>query len=258
MEGTVYSDSGAYVRDALKSTVNDGVAQEREWPYIVAKFDVRPDTGIWENATKHQTLEYLKIDDTSKNAVLSCLNEGYPFIFGLRLYSSFTGSIDTVFGGNVHEPSRDKEKILGGHCMMCVGYQKRDDGGEYAIVMNSWGPNWGDRGYCYIPLSYLLSNDSYDFWTIRSMEVCTEDTADPLPVPAPVIPPEPEPEPTPEPVPTPTPVTPEPVPVPTPVPTPTPDPLPLPVPVPEDNSFSKMGLVAIIVFILLAFLFTIL
>jgi hypothetical protein len=161
-----------------------------------------------------------------------------------------------VFGGNVHEPSRDKEKILGGHCMMCVGYQKRDDGGEYAIVMNSWGPNWGDRGYCYIPLSYLLSSDSYDFWTIRLMEVCDTDVADPLP--EPIVPPSPEPEPVPSPVPTPPPApAPEPMPVPSPEPVPVPVP-PAPIVVEEDKSTGRMGIIAIIVFILLALLFTIL
>jgi hypothetical protein len=256
MEGTVDSDSGAYVRDALKSTVNDGVAQEREWPYIVAKFNVRPDLAVWENATKHQTLEYLKINDTSKNDILNCLNEGYPFIFGLRLYSSFTGSFDTLFGGTVHEPDREKEKLLGGHCMMCVGYQKRDDGSEYIIAMNSWGPGWGDGGYCYIPINYFLSNDSYDFWTIRTMEVCDTDVADPVPevVVPPVVP---DPVPEPDPTPVPDPVVPIPVPVPEPQPIPTPVPIE-PAPIPEDKSIKVTSLIVVIVFILLALLFIIL
>lgn len=202
MEGTVDTDSGAYVRDALKSTVNDGVALEREWPYLIDKFNIRPDTSVWDSATKHQTLEYLKIDDSSKKDIIACLAEGYPFIFGLRLYSSFTNRLETMFGGHVFEPNRDTEKILGGHCMMCVGYRIDKDGSEYVIVMNSWGEGWGDRGFCYIPINYFLSNDSYDFWTIRLMEVCDEDTPDPVPVVVPPIP-EPTPDPTPEPIPEP-------------------------------------------------------
>jgi len=226
MEGTADTDSGAYVRDALKSTVNDGVAMEREWPYLVNKFNVRPDDSVWANATKHQTLEYLKIDDTDKNAVLSCLNDGYPFMFGLRLYTSFTNSLDTMFGGSVHEPNRDKEKLLGGHCMLAVGYQKHSDGSEYIIALNSWGTGWGDMGYCYIPMNYFLSNDSYDFWTVRTVEVCDGDTPDPIPEPP--TPPAPEPDPvippTPEPVVPVVPVTP---------PAPTPDPVVPPQPLPS-------------------------
>lgn len=201
MEGAENSDNGAYVRDALKSTVNDGVAMERDWPYIVGKFNVRPSDEVWTNATKHQALEYLTINDYDKNAMLSCLNDGYPFVFGIQIYSSFTSSFDVVFGGNVHEPDRVNEKLLGGHCMMCVGYQKRDDGSEYMIVMNSWGTGWGDRGFCYIPMKYFLSNDSYDFWTIRLMEACNEDTPDPDPtIPVIVVPPNPPEPPEPPPV----------------------------------------------------------
>jgi len=259
MEGTVDSDSGAYVRDALKSTVNDGVALEREWPYLIDKFNVRPSEDVWANATKHQTLEYLKLNDTDKAAVLGCLNDGYPFIFGIRLYTSFTNSLDTMFGGSVHEPNRAKEKLLGGHCMMCVGYQKRDDESEYAIVMNSWGSGWGDAGYCYIPLNYLLSSDSYDFWTVRTVEVCDEDIADPVaPAPAPIPVPEP-PAPEPEPVP-PTPEPPAPIVPPAP---PVPEPVPV-VPivpdVPSDivdvqKQMDRNTVIAVLLFVIVLTLF---
>ncbi len=26
---------------------------------------------------------------------------------------------------------------------------------QYFIVRNSWGPGWGDKGYCYMPYDYL-------------------------------------------------------------------------------------------------------
>jgi C1A family cysteine protease len=189
---TETEDSGASVRDALKSTVRDGVAMERVWPYIVDRFTERPPDVVWEDAEKHQTLEYLKLDDFDKNVYLNCLNDGYPFVFGLNLYSSFFDPIFTMLGGFMQDPDRDNEKLIGGHCMMAVGYIKNYNDKEYLIVQNSWGNGWGDKGYCYIPLSYIMSNDSFDFWTIRLTEVCNEDIADPIPEP-------PKPEPVPEP-----------------------------------------------------------
>src|SRR5919199_2009735 len=42
MEGTVDSDSGAMIRDGVKSIAAQGVCPENEWPYDIAKFTDRP------------------------------------------------------------------------------------------------------------------------------------------------------------------------------------------------------------------------
>ena len=226
-------DSGASVREALKSTARDGVAMERHWPYNISKFKENPTEEAWINAEKHQTLEYSRVDDFDKSAFLGCLNDGYPFIFGIYLYTSFN-SFQTVLTGIVPVPDKENEKRIGGHCMMAVGWKKMEYEGvekEFLIVQNSWGDTWADKGFCYIPLEYIMSNDTFDFWTIRLTEECAEDTEDPEPTPEPPKP-EPVPEPTPEP-PKPEPV-PEPVPEPPVTPTPVPEP-PKPEPAPEPS-----------------------
>jgi C1A family cysteine protease len=38
------------------------------------------------------------------------------------------------------------------HCVIVVGY---DDPSRRLIVRNSWGPAWGDRGYCYLDYGYI-------------------------------------------------------------------------------------------------------
>ncbi|WP_411681381.1 C1 family peptidase [Clostridium thailandense] len=42
----------------------------------------------------------------------------------------------------------------GRHAMLIVGYV-----GNYYIVKNSWGTEWGDNGYCYIPKNVLAESD---------------------------------------------------------------------------------------------------
>lgn len=219
-ENTIEEDSGATIREAVKSTAKDGVAMERYWPYDIKKFKENPPEEVWINAEKHQTLEYLRINDFDKSEFLGCLNNGYPFIFGLNLYTSFN-SFQTVLGGVVPTPDLEKEKCIGAHCMMAVGWKKMEQDGkekEFLIVQNSWGTDWGDQGFCYIPLEYIMTNESFDFWTIKLTEECAEDTEDPIPEP---------PKPTPIPIPIPEPPKPEPVPEP-----PKPEPVPEPVPEP--------------------------
>jgi hypothetical protein len=42
----------------------------------------------------------------------------------------------------------------GRHAMLIVGYT-----GNFFILKNSWGPDWGDQGYCYVPKNVLASSD---------------------------------------------------------------------------------------------------
>ena len=97
--------------------------------------------------------------------MLSCLDEGYPFVFGLRLTKSFN-----QIGGLVPIPEAG-ESVLGkhsNHAMLCVGYNKKE---KIFIVRNSWGSEWGDGGYCYIPFDYMTSNDMMlGAFTIRSVD----------------------------------------------------------------------------------------
>ena len=61
-----------------------------------------------------------------------------------------------------------KEKRLGGHAVMAVGY---NDANKMFIIRNSWSKNWGDLGYFYMPYSYITdTNRADDFWTIRLVE----------------------------------------------------------------------------------------
>ena len=60
------------------------------------------------------------------------------------------------------------EGIQGGHAVMAVGY---DDTAKRFIIRNSWGTDWGLKGYFTMPYEYLMTeNLSDDFWTIRLVE----------------------------------------------------------------------------------------
>jgi C1A family cysteine protease len=87
-------------------------------------------------------------------------------VFGFTVYSSFE-SAAVVRSGILNMPTR-YDQVVGGHAVMAVGY---NDTQRRFIIRNSWGTDWGQKGYFTMPYEYLVSrNLSDDFWTIRAAE----------------------------------------------------------------------------------------
>jgi C1A family cysteine protease len=165
MEGTIESDSGAQIRDGVKSVAQEGACKEKTWPYEIDKFREPPPKKGYDEAEKHQAIRYLRLTQTL-NQLKGCLADGYPFVFGFVVYESFE-SQEVAKSGHAQLP-RAREKQMGGHAVLAVGY---DEANQWFIVRNSWGTSWGMRGYFTLPYPYLLQASlSSDFWTIRSVE----------------------------------------------------------------------------------------
>jgi C1A family cysteine protease len=162
MEGTVDSDSGAQIRDGIKSVAKQGVCPETEWPYNIAKFKTKPPKNCYTDALKHRVVLYQRVTPVL-NQLRGCLASGYPFVFGFTVYESFESPAVAKSG---HAPMpKPSEQSIGGHAVMCAGY---DDSKQWFIVRNSWGPNWGMKGYFTLPYAYVTDAQlASDFWTIR-------------------------------------------------------------------------------------------
>jgi C1A family cysteine protease len=162
IEHTVASDSGAQIRDGIKSVAKQGDCPETEWPYVISKFKTKPPAKCYSDALKYKAVLYQRMTQTLSQ-LKACLASGYSFVFGFTVYESFE-SAQVAKTGHASLP-KSGESSIGGHAVMCVGY---DDAKQWFIVRNSWGPKWGMNGYFTLPYPYLISaNLASDFWTIR-------------------------------------------------------------------------------------------
>ena len=164
IEGTVDTDSGAMIRDGIKSVNKLGVCDETVWPYDIARFTEKPPKVAYAEAKKHQATLYRRVMG-NLHQMQGCLASGYPFVFGFSVYESFM-SDEVARTGVVPLPPRS-EKLIGGHAVVAVGY---DDSTQRFIVRNSWGTGWGTKGYCTMPYGYLTDPQlARDFWAIYTV-----------------------------------------------------------------------------------------
>lgn len=210
VEGGPATDTGAYVRDALKSLVKYGSCLESTCPYD-ADCSSKPSDAAYAEAATYQALQYAKFDDTKPNTTMPLLKAqlagGLPFIGGIICYENIYSDVKGV----IPEPSGNP---IGGHAILFVGY---DDNKKLFKFKNSWNVKWGDNGYGYLPYSYFTSGNMFDLWTLYKVEdgkmpdigldVNTGGGDAPAPVPIPIVNPV---QPTPAPTPAPTPPIPNP------------------------------------------------
>lgn len=161
LEGSIPVDAGAYIRDGIKSLERWGMVQERFWPYHPHRFAEAPPADVYKRAAMELVKEYARVNQDVQS-LKTCLATKGPVIFGFSVFESFM-SEETAKTGLVTMPKSD-EASMGGHAVLLVGYEESK---KHFIVRNSWGKDWGKKGYCFMPYDYVSDpNLSDDFWHI--------------------------------------------------------------------------------------------
>lgn len=160
--GTESTDSGATLTAGMQAVQAWGVCSEQLWPYWESMEFTKPYSWTYHFAKDHRVPTGTQLDNSHLPTLKGFLDQGYPFVFGVTIYDSFR---HVNSSGLVLMPKPQSEKALGGHALCCAGY---DDSKQAFIVANSWGTDFGDKGYCYIPYEYLTNTElAWDFWTLR-------------------------------------------------------------------------------------------
>ncbi|MCX7193324.1 MAG: cysteine protease [Proteobacteria bacterium] len=182
-------DTGGYLRNTMEALVLFGVPPEEYWPYDVSQFDTEPSAFLYSFGQNYQALKYYRLDPTGTTNVAllktikTNLASGLPSMFGFTVYSSYTQASVANKGAIPYPTAR--EKIVGGHAIMAVGYDdnlvsKNTNAGAVAtkgalLIRNSWGAGWGDGGYGWLPYEYVLKGLATDWWTLISATYVATD-----------------------------------------------------------------------------------
>jgi C1A family cysteine protease len=182
-------DVGASVRETMKAMTLFGVPPENTWPYNPEQLDEEPPPFCYSYAQSYQTLKYFRLDyaGISREALLlqikAMLAAGFPAMFGFTIYSSAYRE-EHITLGHIPFPNSRQDEVIGGHAVVAVGYNdyKIINGADSTmfsqgafLIRNSWGTEWGEKGYGWLPYDYVLQGLTRDWWSLLKTEWFNDD-----------------------------------------------------------------------------------
>jgi len=150
---------GTYPRVAMKVLLNYGVCHESYWPYLSHKNI--PLKGAEQDAQRFKIKAYARLKSLLEMKRSLLING--PFLAGVKVYKSwFSKNVER--SGFIPLP-KSNEELMGGHAICIAGY---DDKLKVFKFKNSWGTEWADQGYGYLPYEYMKKYCS-DAWSATDL-----------------------------------------------------------------------------------------
>ena len=129
--------AGMWGRDVMKILINHGCPTEKTMPYRKSDLNGPEDIpeGVFDEAKVFCTRIYAQVK-TVQGLKEALLRDG-PCFISFPVYNR---------GTRMWLPGYEGQRAIGGHAVTVVGWTK-----EGFILLNSWGPRWGDNGTCVMP-----------------------------------------------------------------------------------------------------------
>jgi C1A family cysteine protease len=140
------ADQGSTLETGCNVLSQLGICSEALWPYQPSvDFGKKPPPEAYTEALSHKFSRFLHLQPGQYKAALAA---GHPIVIGIMIYPSFEAASAT---GMIPMPP-PTESCLGGHAVLVCGY---DDSLQRYLLRNSWGAQWGQQGYFWLPYAYL-------------------------------------------------------------------------------------------------------
>lgn len=162
-------DTGATLKGSIGALILFGVPPEEYWPYDTANFDIQPDSFCYAFGQNYRCISYFRHDPAGLapvkvlESIKKYLASGIPSVFGFSVYQ---GIDKAAVSGKIPYPAPG-EKLLGGHAVAAVGF---DDAQKALLIQNSWGSEWGEKGFGWLPYDYVLKGLARDWWSMLKQD----------------------------------------------------------------------------------------
>jgi len=122
----------------------------------------QPRTNDQANAAMdYLTTNYVSFDSTNTDSIRQAIIQG-------------NGAVIALMGNNacwqtslVQVPAQGT--TTWGHFLVLTGWQKEPNGKYNFEAVNSWSPDWGDKGFCLIPEEYFTQGNGYSEWILTEL-----------------------------------------------------------------------------------------
>lgn len=154
MSGHETQDSGTKISQGMAAFLAFGAPTETDWPYDPTLLDRIPEDTVYKKALDYVPTEYARVDGFDN--VKASLARGYPVVFAASLPEKFWSDVRAT--GRAPAPTKAELDAVfndyGSHAMLLVGYDLNQ---EEFLVRNSWGQDWGEKGYFRIGMDTLTA-----------------------------------------------------------------------------------------------------
>lgn len=166
----LWNIQGDYLRNALLSVCKYGAPLEQTYPDIPKNnweeyVKEEPSLEAYEEAKKYIGDTCWSVGKTLENFRQAIFQQKAPVGFGMMWYESYR---KITSDGKLPLPGG---KELGGHAIDAVDWIN-----EKLRIRNSWGSNWGNNGYFYIPFNEFSKHTIWDAWVLTDIKKPEEIT----------------------------------------------------------------------------------
>lgn len=145
---------GSYIIRAMEFMTKSGAVSYEQFPYTDKDCSRQPDQDLLEEARKHRMRGFNRLTPGDRNNVIDMraikenLSQGAPVVIGMMVGGTY---MQPMMGKDLWEPTDEDYSMMGfgGHAQCVVGYDDRKYGGAF-LIMNSWGPSWGNNGFAWV------------------------------------------------------------------------------------------------------------
>jgi len=145
---------GSYIERAMEFMTKSGSIPYDQFPYNDQDCSKQPDQQQLEEAHQYRMRGFNRLTPGDRNDVIDLraikenISQGAPVVIGMQVGGTY---MQDMMGKDVWIPTAEDRSMagFGGHAQCVVGYDDRKYGGAF-LIMNSWGPSWGNNGFAWV------------------------------------------------------------------------------------------------------------